>query len=194
MISENNETEIEAMVDPELLASFREQGFRDAFAVLWLNHEARLGLFIRGRNASVDQAEDILQETGMKLFRFLSSHVVEIFPKTAYKITKDQLVDAYRAAKRSPKLETLDDLIALNLEPPAAPPSKRLERWNALLRHMDACGVSREQQTAVALHHLIGYSVKEVATIIDCKVETAKARLRYAALKMGRAKKRQGAA
>lgn len=175
-----------------LLERFRERGFKDAFSILWLHHRDRLGRFIRGRGLDADRAEDLLQDIGLKLFRYLSGHVVGIFPGSAYKITKDEIAGFYRSLQRLPKLETLDDLIALNIEPTASPPSKRMERWTALQEHMSSCGVAPEQQTAVILHHLIGYSVKEVAQITDSNREAVKSRLRYASLKMGRARNHQG--
>ena len=176
----------------QLCQQFQEQGFRQAFEVLWLHHEKRLGRFIRGRGLNEDSAREQMQEIGLKLFRYLSGHVIEIYPKTAYKITKDQIADFYRALTRLPKMVTLDELICMELEPPSGQQGKKMERWQALQQHMDACEVSREQQTAVILHHLIGYSVLEVAQITECERETVKSRLRYASLRMGRARNREG--
>ena len=175
-----------------LVTQFQDAGFKDAFGILWLYHLKRLGRFVRGRGLQEDVAEDLLQEIGLKLFRYLSGHVVEVFPASAFKITKDQVSDFYRALQRHPKLETLDDLIAMNIEPAAAPTNERMKHWSAVQREMDTCGVSRDQQTAVILHHLIGYSLAEVAQITDSNREAVKSRLRYASLKMGRAQKQQG--
>ena len=166
---------------------FQEQGFRDAFGVLWQHHRGRLGAFVRGRGLSEDRADDLMQNIGFKLFRYLSGHIVEIFPPTAYKITKDEIADFYRALNRLPTLETLDDLVTANLEPSVAPVDARHERWHTLQTKMRENGVSDEQQTAVILHHLIGYTLDEVALITGAKREAVKSRLRYAALKMGRA-------
>ena len=189
---QQNQQSPEDNIDEPLLERFQQHGFRDAFGVLWLHHQLRMGRFVQGRGLNADRAEDLLQEIGIKLFRYLSRHVVELFPGAAYKITKDEIADYYRSLSRIPKLETLDDLIAINLEPAASPPNKKMEHWTALQQHMDECGVSREQQTAVILKHLIGYSVKEVAEITGCNREAVKSRLRYASLRMGRARKLQG--
>ncbi len=177
-----------------ILARFRESGFRTAFDILWLYHQQRLARFVRGRGLAPDRAEDLLQDIGLKLYHYLSGHVVAIFPGAAYKITKDEIADFYRGLQRLPKLESLDDLIAMDLDPVAAPPSKRMERWTALQTHMETKGVSREQQTAVILKHLIGYSLVEVAQITACDPETVKSRLRYASLKMGGNRKQRGVA
>ncbi len=192
MSAKNNHQSSQDKTDELLLEHFRERGFKDAFGVLWLHHRDRLGRFVRGRGLNEDRAEDLLQDIGLKLFRYLSGHMVEIFPGSAYKITKDEIADFYRALHRLPKLENLDDLISMKIEPAVAPPSKRMERWAALQKHMEACGVSHDQQTAVILHHLIGYSVVEVARITQSNWEAVKSRLRYASLRMGRARKQEG--
>ena len=174
-----------------LLERFQQAGFQRAFEVLWLYHQQRLGRLIRGRGLQPDQAEDVLQEVGFKLYRYLSRHLVEMFPPSAAKITKDQIADFYRSVYRAPEFQTLEELIALNLEPEAGPKNERMAQWRAAQKHMQACGLSRDQQTAVILHHLIGYSVAEVAGITESKHETVRARLRYAAQKMGRARRQQ---
>jgi len=192
MSTEQKQELPEDKIDQVLLEQFRCQGFGDAFGVLWQHHGEKLGRFVRGKGMQEDQARDLLQDIGLKLFRYLSGHVVEMFPGSAYKITKDEIADVYRSLQKLPILETLDDLMALNLEPAAAPLSQRRERWTAAQQHMETCGVSPEQQTAVILHHLIGYTVLEVAQITESDREAVKSRLRYASLKMGQTRKQQG--
>lgn len=174
----------------ELQTAFR-QGFGDAFGILWQHHQERMFRFFRGKGIERDQAQDLLQEVAIRLFRYLSGHIFEIFPGSAFKITKDAIADHYRVLGRTPKLMALDDLFVLDFEPSAKPPSNRWERWSELQKTMTDCGVSKEQQTAVILHHLIGYTTKEVALITESELETVKSRLRYASLKMGRAAKEQ---
>ena len=121
---------------PPLLVCFRERGFGDAFAVLWHHHRPRLGRFVRGRGLSRDRSEDMLQEIGLKLFRYQSRHVVETFPGVAFKITKDEIADFYRRLGRLPDMVHLDELMAMNLEPAAGLPDKRTEHWTVLQKHM----------------------------------------------------------
>jgi len=101
----------------ELIEQFQEQGFRRGFDFLWSHHHARLGRFVRGRGLEAASAEDAVQDTAVKLFPYLSGHVVDIFPATAFKIVKDHIANHYRTAGRAPALETLDDLIAMGREP-----------------------------------------------------------------------------
>lgn len=190
MSSDNKYSDDEKARD-DLLKRFRKHGFNDAFGILWLYHIERLGRFVRGRMQNDDRSQDVLQEVALKLSRYLSGHVVDMTLPSAYKITKDEIASFYRAINRTPGSESLDDLVAMNLEPIAECSGGRLERWRELQDRMDACGVSRQQQTAVVLHHLIGYTYKEVAQITGSEYEAVRARLRYAQMKMGRAA-RQG--
>ncbi len=176
-------------IDSEKLLRYFRELFKVPFDPLWLYHRDRLSRFVRGKGLSDDRAEDLLQEVALKSYRYLSRHMADIFSPATFKIAKDEIADHYRRQQRRPSLETLDDLDGLNIEPTAAPANKSAELWRTLKKRMDACGVSADQQTAVILHHLVGYTVKEVALITDCKRETVKSRLRYAAAQMGRAQR-----
>ncbi len=177
-------------LDTFLRRRFEDAGFRTAFEVLWTHHQKLLCRISLGRGLSEDGTRDLLQDVSIKLFGYLSRHVVEAFPGSAVKITKDEICEFYRRAYRLPELNSLEDLLTQNVEPEAPAEDKHVERWSAVQKHMQDLDISSDQQTVVVLHHLIGYSLKEVALITECKPETVKSRLRYASIKMGQSLKK----
>lgn len=183
----------EAQLEEDLRKAFCEAGFTEAFEVLWLHHFMLLRRLAWGRGLKEDRADDLLQNTGMKLFRYLSGHVVEHFPASAVKICRDEVSSFYRTQYRLPAIESLEELLTMNIEPEAEAPSERFERWVALQKKMQDLDIDPKQQTAVILHYLVGYTLKEVAHITGSDPEAVKSRLRYAKAKMGQARRAEEA-
>lgn len=168
----------------DVIQAFCDKGFSESFPVLWNLCDTRLLRFIKGRVKSPDDAEDVRQEVGIKLYRYVPRHLVNMVPPMAFSMAKDEIADYFRRASRSAGTLSLEELL-LHHEPEAADGNRRFEQWQRLQHHMRSSGVSRDQQMTVVLRYLLGFTVKEVADILECKPETVKGRLRYAQQKMG---------
>lgn len=168
----------------EVLQNFCDKGFCLSFPVLWNLCNTIIYRYIQGRLRGKDDAKDVYQEFGLKLYNFIPRHLLAMVPPVAFHVAKDEIANHFRLASLAADTLSLEDLL-LHGEPETSDGNRPFEQWQRLQYHMNASGVSRDQQMAVILHHLLGFTVKEGAEFLDCKPETIKGRLRYAKQKLG---------
>lgn len=133
-----------------------------------------------------DDAEDLVQEALTKLVgRVDDMERVEKLGPWLVKVQYRCFVDLYRKRSRSPDGENpgwradtdlLDERIAAL--PEGADVIRRLELQRDLARAME--GLSGEQRDVILLHDTEGYSIDEVASIMEISAGTVKSRLHRA--------------
>lgn len=160
-----------------------------ALGELFENRQGVLWSFVRAR-VGVRDAEDVFQNVAVKLCNFLLSHPGVDFRLLAFKIARDEVTDYYRSKKRQPQAEPLDYLLENNLAPPNSDAEKG--GLDDRLAQMKNAGLSQEQRTTVVLRYYVGYTVKEIAVIMEVPEETVRSRLRLAKLKMAHGLKKEG--
>ena len=163
---------------------FAKVGVDRAFEQRWRLYKERIWYFICAKQIAREDARDILQIVAIKLYRYLGVNNPDNVLPIAFKIARDEIVDYLRKLHRIPELASLDELIAFNLEPAVSSLENNALEASHLQSVMKRCKLDPKQQTALVLHILVGYTVKEVAVITETPVETVRSRLRLAKEKM----------
>jgi len=166
--------------DEELMLAYRG-GDAAAFETLYSRHRARLFRFVLRSVKTRALAEELYQETWMRVIEARSRYAPKArFTTWLYTIAHNQLVDHWR--KRGLSLVTLetDDLPGGSPDPAEQAAARQtLERFAAALEALPAL-----QREAFLLHEEAELSVAEIAAATACDPEAAKSRLRYAMAKL----------
>lgn len=154
-------------------------GDQAAFSELYLRYKSRMYYyFYRMLGNSADQANDFLQELFMKLIERPESYRPEFnFSTWLYSIANNMCKNEYRRrsirmeyqAERSP-MTPFESVNEAGIEP-----EQVMEK---VFQTLDLFG--EEHRSAFLLHYREGFSVKEVAEILDLAEGTVKSRLFYA--------------
>lgn len=157
----------------ELVNAYQAQAIRIAFSFLG-NHE---------------DARDAAQEAFVNAFRGLSRFRQGAkFSTWLYRIIINACKDARRKHLRQPRIlatvgdgaqvEVDEGGIFMDLEDPAAGPAVLLQQQE-LSRHLTGAIVQlpEKQQQAFVLHHLHGFSLEDVAGIMNCRLGTVKSHI-----------------
>jgi RNA polymerase sigma-70 factor (ECF subfamily) len=182
--------------DAEILAEIA-RGNLARFDVLVDRYKVRLMSYIGHRVADRHQAEDLVQETFLRLFRAARSGGYSGRASVCtwlFTIAENCTTDYLRASGRQPvRLETntagragdesrnlFDRRPAADLDP--AETASRRESQNRAEALLDR--LPEEQRRVVALRVLGGLTLAEVAAVVGCPLGTAKSRLLYGLRKL----------
>jgi RNA polymerase sigma-70 factor, ECF subfamily len=155
-------------------------GDRKAFEELYSLYHRRLARFLTRLTRHFDVAEEIINDTFLIVWRKARDFRGESQPSTwilgiAYRRARN----AFRSATRITAGENLEGLLPplTSNEPMHA---EELRDWllQALVQ------LPAEQRLAVELCYELGYSCEEIATIMNCPVNTVKTRLFHARAKL----------
>ena len=166
--------------ETELIARIAE-GDRKAFEELYYIYHRRLARFLTRLTRRYDIAEEVVNDTFWVVWRKAKSFRGDSQPSTWI------LGIAYRKARNA--FRSSARLAAKNLQAEFLPPTdeepsgtEELRDW--LTRALAELPV--EQRLAVELCYELGHSCQEIATIMDCPVNTVKTRLFHARAKLQR--------
>ena len=164
--------------DASLLAAHVD-GDPDAFAELVRRHRDRLWAVALRTTGDREEAADAVQEALLSAFRRAEGFRGDAQVSTwLHRIVVNACLDRLRRQKARPTDPLPDDdggrLSALAGQPahedPAEASERRTDVMNALAQ------LSEEQRTAIVLVDMEGYSVEEVAAMVDCAPGTVKSR------------------
>lgn len=151
-------------------------GDADAFSMLVRRHQDRLWAVALRTTGSPEEAADAVQEAMVKAFRsadrFRGDSAVTTW---LHRIVVNSCLDLLRRKKARPAVPLEEDDRASSLadRPDADPAVNRAQRMDVLaaLRHL-----TEEQRATIVLVDMEGYSVAEVAEMLDCAPGTVKSR------------------
>ena len=185
----------EGLPDEALMAAF-QTGDLASFERLYDRYERRLWLFVRRYLANPQTADDILQETFLRVVQHKDQWAAGThFAPWLFRIARNLCTDhARRAAHRqTTSLEGAraagrdgDASGPILLETIAGPPSKsdpeHLAQQQEALRQLDAAlqQIPDVQREVFLLRELAGLSFQEVAAAVGAEINTTKSRMRYA--------------
>ena len=163
-------------------------GDTESFDELYRRHRKPLYRYVA---SSCEQAA-----TAAELFQDIWTRVIDArhgysesapFQAWLYRIARNRMIDHYRANRKINETTTFDATIETQItqiQTPLQPDeiTDLLNRENALDEALSS--LPTDQRDAVLLRHIAGFSVKEIASIIDENTETVKSRLRYAFTKL----------
>ena len=168
--------------DSALMLRYRD-GDVAAFETLYRRHKDPLFRYLLRRCQQRAAAEDVFQEVWGKIIRSRDNYRPTAKSTTfLYHVAHNCFIDHVRRNKRHG--DTAD------VEPDSRPdegdcPETLVEKSLARRRLEAAlCALPDEQRDVFLLYEEAGLSLDEIATVTDCKRETAKSRLRYAVGKL----------
>ena len=179
--------------DEALMLRYRDGDVR-AFEVLLTRHRKPIYNFVLRYVLDKAQAEDLMQETFLRVIRGAESYEKQAkFTTWLYTIARNLCVDASRRAKHR-RADSLDAPLdeeegsATLLDRTAAPKvavdrsviSKQLGEH--IQRAVSALGP--EQREVFLLREVMDLPFKEIAEIVGCPENTVKSRMRYALEKL----------
>lgn len=179
--------EKDATSDTELMIRYRD-GDLNAFNELYGRHKAPLYRFIMKSCTSEAIAAELFQDVWARVVNGRQGYAGSApFPAWLYRIARNRLIDFYRSNKHQNLTTTLDtdsDTHVTQLQTPLGPDeiAELHAREDALSTAL--LSLPAQQREVVLLRHIAGFSMLEIADIIDENAETVKSRLRYALSKL----------
>ncbi|MBV8145922.1 MAG: RNA polymerase sigma factor [Gammaproteobacteria bacterium] len=166
--------------EADLIARIAE-GDRKAFEELYYLYHRRLARFLTRLTRRYDIAEEVVNDTFWVVWRKARTFRGDSQPSTwilgiAYRKARNAFRSSARLAEKNLEVEQLP----LTEAQPAD--AEELRDW--LGRALAELPV--EQRLAVELCYELGHSCEEIATIMDCPVNTVKTRLFHARAKLQR--------
>ena len=157
------------------------EGDRKAFEELYYLYHRRLARFLTRLTRRYDIAEEVVNDTFWVVWRKAKSFRGDSQPSTwilgiAYRKARNAFRSSARLAEKNLQAEFLP--------PTDEEPSGTEELRDWLTRALAELPV--EQRLAVELCYELGHSCQEIATIMDCPVNTVKTRLFHARAKLQR--------
>ena len=155
-----------------ILVLLAQQGDREALNKLLEGVQGRLFRYIARLLDDSSAAEDVLQETLLRIARKIRwLNQPALFEAWAYRIASREV---FRLAKRSGATVATERLDLELAAPEAEPPRMTWEELGRLTREL-----SPECHAVMVLHYGEDRPLKEVAAILDVPLGTVKSRLGY---------------
>lgn len=150
-----------------------QAGEATAFEKLYRGLAPRLRKYLISLTSSVPRAEDLLQETFLQIHRSRHTYTPPrpVAP-WAYGIARHVYLMDVRAWSRRQRLETEQDEACLELS--VAPLGEGVADRERVRRAV--AGLSPERREPLLLHHVWGFSFKEIAGILGIREGAAKVR------------------
>jgi RNA polymerase sigma-70 factor (ECF subfamily) len=199
--------------EEELLADLitrARSGDEDAFRALTEPHRRELHVHCYRMLGSVDDADDVLQETLLSAWRGLSAYEERASIRTwLYRIATNRCLNVLRAARRRPArsweatafdppeptrygevpwLEALPDVLLEGaFDVPLGPEARYEQRESIALAFVTALQLLPPRQIAVlVLRDVLGFPAAEVAAMLDTTADSVASALKRARAKLAR--------
>jgi RNA polymerase sigma factor (sigma-70 family) len=177
-----------ALTDEQLIALFNE-GNAYAMEVLINRHKVRIftSIYILVKDKYL--AEDIFQDLFIKVietFRAGKYKEESKFLQWALRIAHNLCVDHFRKVKTKPVIRTsegADIFDVLNFAEPTVEDNIMKTQSNESIMKL-VCMLPEDQREVIILKHFAGLKFREISNILNCSVNTALGRMRYALLNL----------
>ncbi len=176
------------MSDSELISSYLS-GKEQALEVLISRHKQRIYSYIVVRIQDDDLANDIFQDTFMKVINTLKKGKYNEegkFLNWTMRIAHNLVIDHFRRVKRMPTMAPTDDFDIFNILKDGT-----LNVESAMIKdqietdlHKLIEQLPEEQKEVLMLRHFSGLSFKEISEQTDVSINTALGRMRYALINL----------
>lgn len=176
------------MSDSELISSYLS-GKEQALEVLISRHKQRIYSYIVVRIQDDDLANDIFQDTFMKVINTLKKGKYNEegkFLNWTMRIAHNLVIDHFRRVKRMPTMSPTDDFDIFNILKDGT-----LNVESAMIKdqietdlHKLIEQLPEEQKEVLMLRHFSGLSFKEISEQTDVSINTALGRMRYALINL----------
>lgn len=172
------------------------QGDEQALGVLISRHEQRIFSFIISRTKDVDLANDIFQETFVKIIRTVKAGRYDEkgkFLQWAMRIAHNLIMDHFRRQKRMPTMSPTEDFDIFDLIGDDVPniESKMVQKQIEEDLHQLVDQLPEEQQEVLKMRIFASITFREIAEQTDVSINTALGRMRYALINLRKLMKEQ---
>ena len=177
-----------SLTDEQLITAFKD-GNAYAMEVLVDRHKVRIytSTYVLVKDKYL--AEDIFQDLFIKIietFRAGKYKEENRFVQWAMRIAHNLCVDHFRKIKAKPVIRTSegDDIFdVLNFAEPSAEDNIIKLQCNEKLMKL-VCLLPEDQREIIILRHFADLKFREISNILNCSVNTALGRMRYALLNL----------
>jgi RNA polymerase sigma factor (sigma-70 family) len=176
------------LTDEELIALFN-QGNSNAMEVLVNRHKVRIYTSIYVMVKDKYLAEDLFQDLFIKVietFRAGKYKEENRFVQWAMRIAHNICVDHFRKIKSKPIIKTSEGTDIFDLlnfaEPTAEDVIMKTQSSEKIMKLV--CLLPEDQREVIILRHFADLKFREISKILNCSVNTALGRMRYALLNL----------
>ncbi len=174
--------------DRALVARYLK-GEENAFPILFKRHKDRVYSFIYMMVRDKYIAEDLFQDTWIKIVDKLHArkyHDVDKFLPWVTQVARNLCIDYFRKVKRTPTITTKDgtDIFAImQFDAPNAEQKMVKNESDARVRQL-IDQLPEDQREVLLMRHFAKLSFKEIASLTNANVNTSVGRMRYALINM----------
>lgn len=184
------------MSDSELIRSYLS-GKEQALEVLISRHQQRVFTYIVVRIQDQDIANDIFQDTFVKVINTLKRGKYNEegkFLQWTLRIAHNLVIDHFRREKRMPTMSPTDDFNIFNILKDGSMnvESSMIKDQIEADLHKLIEQLPEEQKEVLKLRHFSGLSFKEIAEQTDVSINTALGRMRYALINLRKLMEKSG--
>lgn len=162
------------------------EGDTASFALLIDRYQNKLYYYALKYVAEADKAEDIVQESFIKIYTNLNSFdQTKKFSSWAYRITHNQLIDSIRKQKPTVSLEAnewINNIADNNVDIVA---DMELSQTKLEVQRAIA-GLASKYKDVIILHYFEGYGYGEISEILCIPTSSVGTRLRRARVRLSR--------
>ncbi|MCF6300330.1 MAG: sigma-70 family RNA polymerase sigma factor [Proteobacteria bacterium] len=171
--------------DEQLMLAFASSDHR-AFEVLYQRHKGSLYRYFLKSCNTQSVAQELFQELWLKIIKHKSKYSTDYkFTTWAYRMARNQLIDWYRKNHNTNTLfdSNENDIEAVDLTLPE--PENEFERKKiAKSLKFEIGKLPFRQREVFLLHHDAGFTMQQIAEIIESNKEAVKSQYRYAISKL----------
>ena len=159
----------------EHLVQLCQSGDRNAFESLVTQYHPRLKYFVRRLDGTSGNADDLLQEIWMIVFKTIHTlKVPALFPVWLYRIARHRVYRGFRRKERTIQLPEVKDLPASCDSEPA------FDVYDAEGMHEALKRLKPHHREVLTLYYLEQMSYDAIAQVTGCRIGTIRSRLFYA--------------
>ncbi len=176
------------LTDNELIARY-QAGDESALKYLVLRYERRLFSYIMASVKNKELAEDIFQDTFIKVINTIRSGNYQEegkFFQWIMRIANNLKIDYFRKMQRMPILETDEDFdiftVLNNREESVEDKIIKEQTYSDLTHYVEY--LPEDQKEVLKMRIYMDYSFKDIATLTNVSINTALGRMRYALINL----------
>lgn len=165
------------------------QGDEKSLEILVYKHKSKIYNFIFSKVFDRDIAEDIFQETFIKVIKTLKNGVYNEegkFLSWVMRISHNLVIDFFRKSNRMPKFEASDDYDVFQFIKDGSPNAENKMIDNQVIKDLQnlILKLPEDQKEVLNMRLYRDMSFKEIAEITGVSINTALGRMRYAIINM----------
>ncbi|NLL83201.1 MAG: sigma-70 family RNA polymerase sigma factor [Lentisphaerae bacterium] len=174
-----------AVSEDEVLLSRYLKGDLGAFDELVALHGSSLMVYVRSMTGSVEEAEDLFQETWQRVLKNASSFRGGTLRSWIWRIAKNARIDWVRRRKPDESLDREvgdgESVLGDFIEAPGLTAAEMVSSADMVERIGECVGTLPEAQREVFLMRTVGdLSFREIAEVLEVPLNTALGRMHYA--------------